>query len=444
MRWFWVAVAALAVHGPAWSSVACAGAKAPTAGFRALFDGVSLDGWWGLDTVDPASWQSLPDEELARRRDESRADLARHWRVDDGVLVNDGQGLYLTTVDSFADFELHLEYATVAVADSGIYLRGVPQVQIWDTTEAGGKWSIGADKGSGGLWNNSPGAPGKDPLVHADRPFGEWNQVRVVMVGERVSVWLNDRLVVDHARLENYFDRARPIPRRGPVQLQTHGGEIRWRNVRVRDIESVESNRILAAHGDAGFAPIFDGVDLEGFAGPIEDYVIEDGVLSCRPGRGGTIHTVDEYSDFAMRLEIRLPPGGNNGLAIRYPGTGDAAYTGMCELQVLDDDDPRYARLDPRQYHGSAYGQVAAHRGYQRPTGEWNLQEVTVRGSRITVELNGTRILDADIGAADDLLYEPERFAGRGRARGHLGFCGHGDAVEFRDVRVRRLEESSR
>jgi hypothetical protein len=90
--------------------------------------------------------------------------------------------------------------------------------------------------GSGGLWNNSRGAPGKDPLVLADRPFGEWNQFRIVIVGERVSVWLNDQLVVNDAILENYFDRSMPVPAAGPIQLQTHGGEIRWRNVFVREM----------------------------------------------------------------------------------------------------------------------------------------------------------------------------------------------------------------
>ena len=113
-------------------------------------------------------------------------------------LINDGNGLYLTTIENFADFELHLEYKTVAKADSGIYLRGYPQVQIWDTTEAGGKWKYGAQKGSGGLWNNRPGK-GWAPLTHADKPFGEWNHFRIIMKGIKVSVWLNQTLVVDEA-----------------------------------------------------------------------------------------------------------------------------------------------------------------------------------------------------------------------------------------------------
>ena len=133
-------------------------------------------------------------------------------------------------------------------------------------------------------------------------------------------------------------------------------------------------------------------------AGPIAAYQIKDGAIICPRRGGGTIYTKEIYADFVVRLEFKMPRGGNNGLAIRYPGRGDPAYVGMCELQVLDNSAKGYAKLDPRQYHGSAYGMVAAHRGYQRPLGEWNYQQVTVRGSKIRVELNGTTILDTDLG----------------------------------------------
>ncbi len=135
-----------------------------------------------------------------------------------------------------------------------------------------------------------------------------------------------------------------------------------------------------------------------------------------------------------------MPPGGNNGLAIRYPGEGDPAYVGMCELQVLDNTHERYANLDKRQYHGSVYGQVAAHRGYLRPAGEWNFQDVRVIGSTITVELNGTRIVDADISTVNEFMSKPEKYVGRSRTRGHFGFAGHGDPVQFRNVRIKRLD----
>ena len=408
-------------------------------GFEPLFDGRTLDGWWGVGTEDPRKWKALPPDALAKKKADSLVDIAKHWSVEGDELVNDGHGLYLTTEREFGDFELVLEYRTVAGADSGIYLRGCPQVQIWDTTEAGGKWSIGADKGSGGLWNNSAGAAGKDPLVHADRPFGEWNAFRILMIGERVTVDLNGQRVVDDARMENYFDRSTPVPARGPIQLQTHGGEIRWRNVAIRELSSTEANAWLAARGDEEFRPVFNGRDLAGWRGAVADYQVVDGALSCLPGRGGNLFTEEEFADFVVRLEIALPPGGNNGLAIRFPGKGNPAYDGMCELQVLENTAEKYAKLDVRQYHGSVYGQVPAHRGYQRPVGEWNFQEVRVDGSRITVELNGTRILDADVSAAEDLMGGDDKFHGRARTSGHFGFAGHNDPVRFRAVKVKTL-----
>lgn len=413
----------------------------PPEGFQRLGNETDLAGWWGFDTEDPRKVYAADPDALAARVAESKKDISKHWRNEGGVLVNDGSGLYLTTEEQYGDFELLLEYNTVAGADSGVYLRGIPQVQVWDTTEAGGKWGIGADKGSGGLWNNSPGNAGKDPLVLADRPFGEWNSLRVVMVGERVSVWLNEELVVDHARLENYFDRSLPVPRQGPIQLQTHGGEISWRNIFIREIGPDEANEILEAHNHAGFTPVYDGKSFAGWSGPTENYEIVEGAIRCKPHHGGTIYTDAKYDDFAVRFEFKLPAGGNNGLAIRYPGEGDTAYVGMCELQVLDSEDPRYAKLDPRQYHGSAYGQAAAHRGYLRNPGEWNFQEVTVVGPRITVELNGTQILDADLSAITDFMYEPEKFAGRDRTSGHFGFAGHSDPVEFREISIKPIED---
>jgi hypothetical protein len=217
----------------------------PPAGFTALYNGRDLAGWRGGDTYDHRQWLALPGAERDKLDAEWTADMRKHWRAEGDELINDGSGKYATTVQDYGDFELLVDYRTVARADSGIYLRGCPQVQIWDYTDPA-KFAIGSDKGSGGLWNNSPGAPGKDPLVKADKPFGEWNHFRILMVGSRVTVWLNDRLVVDHAVLENYHDRTQPVPARGPIQLQTHDGEIRWRNVFVREIAAAEAARLQA------------------------------------------------------------------------------------------------------------------------------------------------------------------------------------------------------
>ncbi len=410
----------------------------PPQGFIALFNGIDLSGWRGGDTFDHRKLLAMTPEKRQEQIDKWTSTMKAHWSVQGDELVNDGQGAYATTEKDYRDFELLLEYKTVPKADSGIYLRGVPQVQIWDSTEQD-KFGIGANKGSGGLWNNSAGAPGKDPLVLADKPFGEWNAFRVLMVGSRVSVWLNDKLVVDHAILENYYDRKTPVPPAGPIQLQTHGGEIRWRNIFLREIGSDEANKILASHNNSGFESVFNGRDFTGWAGPVDQYEIVDGAIQCKPEKGGTIYTKAEYSDFMSRLEFKLPPGGNNGLAIRYPGEGDTAYVGMCELQVLDDNYEKVrGAIDPRQAHGSAYGMVAAARGYQHPIGEWNFQEVTVQGSKIRVELNGTPILNCDLSEVKDYM-GGHAHPGKDRTSGHFGFAGHSDPVAFRNISIKRL-----
>jgi len=416
----------------------------PPKGFTVLFNGNDLSGWHGMPHYDPYQLAALPEAERKGLIDRWTQDAKQHWKVDSGELVNDGNGAYLATDQQFGDIELLIEYKTVAKADSGIYLRATPQVQIWDYTKEGGKWDIGADKGSGGLWNNSPGAPGKDPLVLADKPFGEWNKFRILQVGERVTVWLNDKLVVDHARLENFWNRKLPLLKTAPILLQTHGGEIRWRNVFVREIPPEEASQILrrpgAPRAAAGFEEVFNGKDFSGWAGPVDQYEVKDGTIVCQPRKGGTIYTQAEYADFVARLEYKLPPGGNNGLAVRYPGQGDSAYVGMCEVQILDDDAATYARLDSRQYNGSAYGMVAVQRGYLRPTGQWNFMELTVRGPTLCVELNGTRVLDADLSKVTTFMANSAH-PGKDRTSGHFGFCGHNDPVAFRSVEIKRLEK---
>jgi hypothetical protein len=432
------------------------------AGFTALCNGRDLAGWRGGTTFDHRKLLALPAAERAAQIATWTASMTEvnpktgrpHWHVDGDELVNDGLGAYATTERDFGDFELRLEYRTVAKADSGIYLRGVPQVQIWDINQPDDpkRPDRRPRLGSGGLFNNAPGSPGRDPLVVADRPFGEWNQVRVVMVGSRVSVWLNGQATVEHALLENYHDQKlpaaerRPVPARGPIQLQTHGGEIRWRNIFLREIAAEEANAILARHGADGFRPIFNGRNLEGWAGTLDSVTVQDGAMIWKAGKAGVPYWNRELGDFQARLRFKLPPGGNNGLAIRYPGTGRASYDGMTELQILDEDYnivkklPPEKHIDARQYHGSAYGMIAAARGYQRPIGAWNFQEVTVQGSRIRVELNGTVILDADLATVDlATVLDQKPHPGKDRRRGFFGFAGHDDPVAFTDIAIREL-----
>ena len=401
-----------------------------------LFNGNDLSGWYGHN---PHQTAKLTGAEREAAIEKAQKAFRDHWRVIDGELVNDGHGPYATSVNEYGDIELELEYRTVAKADSGIYLRGTPQVQIWDYTEAGGKWKIGADKGSGGLYNNR--GAGRTPFVLADRPFGEWNQLRILQLGSRTTVHLNNKRVVDKAIWENFWDKDRkqPLAPKGPIHLQTHGGEIRWRNLLVREISGDEANMLLrGSDADQGFESIFNGKDLEGWRGAVSDYEVKDGAIMCKQGRGGNLFTQASYEDFIVRLEFNLPPGGNNGLAIRYPGEGGPSSTAMCELQVLDNTAAKYAELDARQYHGSAYGMVPAFRGYLRPPGQWNYQEVTVRGSRLKVELNGSVILDADLSDVTEFMGDAPH-PGKDRTAGHFGFAGHNDPVKFRRLAIKRL-----
>ncbi len=416
-------------------------APTPPPGFEAAFNGKDLSGWFGYGGEDPRPLFKATPEELAKIHADSMADVTAHWTVDGDELVNDGHGLFLATKKNYRDFELHLEYKTVAKADSGIYLRGCPQVQIWDTTEKE-KFNIGADKGSGGLWNNSPGRPGKDPLQKMDRAFGEWNKFEITMIGERVTVKLNGTVVVDDAVLENYVDRKAPIFPAGPIKLQTHGGEIRWRNVFVREISAEEAAKTLAAREKAdGFTRLDNGTNLAGWQGAVNNYQVVDGAIQCQAGKGGNLLTKEEYADFIVQLEFKVPPAGNNGLALRCPLEGDTAYVGMTELQVLDDNYEKIkGALDPRQRHGSAYGMMAAHTGFQHPVGTWNYQQVTVKGSTIKVELNGNTILDGDLATVDPSTFMGgSAHPGLKRTTGFFGFAGHSDPVSFRNIRIKRL-----
>jgi len=188
-----------------------------------------------------------------------------------------------------------------------------------------------------------------------------------------------------------------------------------------------------------GFVLLFNGEDLTGWVGDTDGYVVENGAIVCKPG--GNLYTEKQYSDFMLRFDFRLTPGANNGLGIRAPLEGDSAYVGM-EIQILDNTADVYKDLKPYQYHGSIYGVVPAVRGYLKPVGDWNYEEVVARGSRITVNLNGTTIVDADVHeAGTPTTMDGRPHPGLERTTGHIGFLGHGSHVEFRNIRIKKLDE---
>jgi hypothetical protein len=188
------------------------------------------------------------------------------------------------------------------------------------------------------------------------------------------------------------------------------------------------------------FVSLFDGKSLKGWTlvgGHGPGYVVKDGVLVCPKEGGGNLFTANEYSNFVFRFEFRTEPAGNNGVGIRAPLEGDAAYVGM-EIQILDNEAPEYKNLRPAQYHGSVYDVIPAKRGYLRKAGEWNEEEILAQGRHIKVTLNGTVILDIDV----DSVKDPEvlkTHPGLARTQGHIGFLGHGSLVEFRNIRLKEL-----
>lgn len=190
---------------------------------------------------------------------------------------------------------------------------------------------------------------------------------------------------------------------------------------------------------EEGFTPLFNGVDLTGWIGATNGYKVEDGVLVCIPEIGGKLMTEREYRNFIFRFEFKLTEGANNGVGIRAPLPGDAAYNGM-EIQILDDDAERYAKLQPYQYHGSIYGVCASERGHQRPIGEWNSQEIRAWDRRVTVTLNGVVITDCDLDEARlPFTLDHKDHPGLMNEAGHIGFLGHGSRVEFRNIRIQEF-----
>ncbi len=192
---------------------------------------------------------------------------------------------------------------------------------------------------------------------------------------------------------------------------------------------------------EPGFVSLFDGKSLAGWTGDTQAYRVEEGKLVCVEGGRGNLLTEKQFSDFVLRFEFRVSAGANNGLAIRSPlrAQGNLHLDGI-ELQILDDSAEKFKTLKPYQYHGSVYGVVAAKRGFQKPVGQWNQQEVTLRGRHIKVVLNGTTIVDADLDEATrDGTLDGAEHPGLKRPQGHLGFLGHGDRIEVRNIRIKDL-----
>src|SRR5690554_2517205 len=414
------------------------GENSSEGGFVSLFNGKNLDGWKGL-VENPIIRAKMSSRELAAAQKKAGAEAVANWIVEDGTLLFTGRGNNLCTEKQYGDFEMLVDWKLYPgpEPDAGIYLRGTPQVQIWDTARV----NVGAEVGSGGLYNNQT-HPSK-PLVVADQKVGEWNTFRIRMIADRVSVWLNDELVTDNVILENYWDRSQPIFPIEQIELQAHGSKVAYRDIYIKEIERSEPFTLSEEEKREGFEVLFDGTHMHHWMGNTADYVIQDGLLVVdpqgKPAETRNLYTKEQYDNFVFRFEFMLTPGANNGLGIRTPKTGDAAYAGM-ELQILDDDAPVYEKLAEYQYHGSVYGVIPAKRGYLKPVGEWNYQEVIADGDRITVILNGTTILDGNIReASKNGTLDKREHPGLLNETGHIAFLGHGSKVKFKNIRVKKL-----
>ncbi|MEC3879913.1 family 16 glycoside hydrolase [Parapedobacter sp. 10938] len=407
-------------------------------GYVSLFNGHNLNGWKGL-VANPIKRAEMDAKTLAAEQVKADEVMREGWYAEDGVLHFNGHGDNIVAAKEYGDFELLVDWKLDKDGkdgDAGIYLRGTPQVQIWDTSRV----NVGAQVGSGGLYNNQTHK--SKPLKVADNALGEWNTFRITMIGDKVTVYLNGELVTDNVVLENYWDRSIPIFPTEQLELQAHGTHVMYRDVYVRELPRRETFTLSAEEKAEGFEVLFDGTNLDAWTGNTTAYRVSDeGTLAIYPeeGSGGNLYTKDEFADFIYRFEFRLTPGANNGIGIRAPLDGDAAYGGM-EIQVLDNTADMYKNLAEYQYHGSVYGVIPAKRGFLKPMGEWNTEEIWIKGNKIKVTLNGTVIVDGDLAeASKNGTLDKKQHPGLMRTSGHIAFLGHGSEVHFRNIRVKRL-----
>lgn len=406
-------------------------------GYVSLFNGKDLTGWKGL-VENPIKRSKMTAKELEAKQVEADKKMRESWSAVNGELVFSGKGDNIATIKQYGDFELLLDWRLDKNGhepDAGVYLRGTPQVQIWDISRV----KVGADVGSGGLYNNKTHE--SKPSKVADNPLGEWNNFKIKMVGEKVSVWLNGELVVDEVTLENFWDRNQSIFPMEQIELQAHGSMVWYRDVYIKEIPRKMVFSLSEEEKKEGFEMLFDGTNLDKWTSSPAYEIDEEGSIRSVPEAkfGKNIYTKEEYGDFIYRFEFKLTPGANNGVGIRAPLDTDAAYHGH-EIQILDDDAEVYKNLQNHQYHGSVYGIIAAKRGSLKPMGEWNQEEIRIQGDKIKVTVNGIVIVDGDLKeASKNGTLDKKNHPGLDRKSGHIGFLGHGTEVFLRNIRVKKL-----
>lgn len=399
----------------------------PVPELEPIFNGKDLTGWTTA-LADTDKRKKLQGEELTRETAAADAHKAEHWTVKDGVLCFDGKGDSLATAASYDDFEFLFDWKIEPNSDSGIYVRGYPQVQIWDATVH--------PEGSGGLYNN-PISP-NNPLVRADRPPGEWNSMRIRAVTERVTVWLNDQRVVQDCPLQNFWDPSKRVAAKGPVELQAHGTPICFRNLRLKSIP--KSSTIYQA---PSWFPLFNQEDLSYWTCKPGAWAAESATIKCKGG--SNIYNDRGHSDYILDFEVKLAKGASTGVFVRITDTKDPEAHGL--MLVLADED---ANVKPSNTSNGALLNVAPPmtKVKMRPAGEWNTVNIMVYEKLVTAVINGERVLDIDlnqwseVGKNPDGTTNPYPVALKNLEKlGFVGFKDSGDApVYFRHVSMYPIE----
>lgn len=406
----------------------------PPKGFVALFNGKDISGWQGLAGKggNPLSRMKMSPQQLATAQAAADQQAREHWQAKDGVLVFDGKGKSLCTKKKYGNFEMYVDWKIHEKGDSGIYVRGAPQIQIWDPKHAKGV-------GSGGLYNNKQN-PSK-PLVVADNPIGEWNTFFIRMVGERVTVKLNGKLVTDNVILENYWDRKQPIFAREQIELQNHGNTLYFRNIYIRELPDVET---AATRSDQNFFALYDGSSLSSWNFEKGGWTIdEDGNLARQPGkRGNYIWSKESFDDFTLDLDFKMSKGCNSGVFVRTANPKSPVQTGI-EIQILDS----HGRSGLGAHAcGAIYDLVAPTTDAARAAGKWNHMTVTAKGSKLSVVLNSKLVAQMDLDRWAEAGKNPDGTKNKFKTAlkdfkrsGFIGFQDHGKPVWLRNVRVKRL-----
>jgi formylglycine-generating enzyme required for sulfatase activity/tRNA A-37 threonylcarbamoyl transferase component Bud32 len=434
-------------------------APQPPKGFRPLFDGATLNGWRGLNPHEVLKAALEQKNALVQKQNQ---EFPNHWRVENGDLVTLGNGPYATTFESFGNIDLLLEYKTVPGADSGIYLRGTPQIQIWDTTEKDTR-DRRPSLGSGGLYNNAPGSPGKDPLVHADKPFGQWNLFRIRQIDSRTWVWLNEQLVVDAALWEPFWNKTKPLPEKAPIMLQTSGGEIRWRNIFVREIPDSEAREILKTSGGAAnlaasktdpksgsvsekgakfvegpWKVLFDGKTLSGWRSieteqPQPGWSVPSDALHGA-GKRSFLLTTEIFGDFELELQWRVGSNGNGGI-FYWMQTGSNAKSTAPEFQLND------SAQGDKFFSGALYHLIRETKDASNPVGSWNTARLVVRGGISEHWVNSQMVCTYDWNSPEFGELKKSQGPTYGQIRrGCIGLQSNSGDIDYKNIRIRTLE----